>query len=205
MSGPDHSDDRARVDVSHVDELLFHHTEFPETRLSRVVDAGLTLIGKTASWLWLAVVGVIIWAVVGRYAFGQGSVTLEEWQWHIAGAAWLLGLAYTLSMDDHVRVDVFHERMSLRTQGWVELLGLTLLLIPFLAIALYEMIPYAHASFVQGERSQSPAGLDNRWVVKSVMALSFALLLAAALSRLSRVTALLFSTPRPLPPTKKAS
>jgi len=87
-------------DVSHADDFLHHHTELPETRISQWLDAGLVLIGKSASWLWLVVVGIIIYAVVGRYAFGQGSVTLEEWQWHVAGAAWLLGIAYTLCNDD---------------------------------------------------------------------------------------------------------
>jgi len=184
--------------LSHTEDLLEHHTVFPMTAPSRVLDAGLAVIGKAASWLWLIVVGIIIWAVVGRYAFGQGSVTLEEWQWHLASAAWLLGLAYTLSTDGHVRVDFIHERMSLRLQAWVELLGLLLLLIPFLLIGIWETTPFAYTSFLQGEVSTAPAGLSNRWVLKAVMALSFVLLLIAALSRLMRVTALLFGRPTPI-------
>jgi TRAP-type mannitol/chloroaromatic compound transport system permease small subunit len=163
-----------------------------------VLDAGLVLIGKSASWLWLVVVAIIIYAVVGRYAFGQGSVTLEEWQWHIAGAAWLLGLAYTLCADEHVRVDVIHERLSLRAQGWIEFFGLLLLLLPFLAIGIYETVPYAHSSFLQGERSQAPAGLENRWILKAILSLSFVLLAIGAISRLLKVTALLFGLPRPI-------
>ncbi|WP_168012661.1 TRAP transporter small permease subunit [Halomonas salinarum] len=180
------------------ENILNHHTELPRTRLSQGLDALLIAIGKLASWFWLLVVGVIIWSVVGRYAFGQGSVTLEEWQWHIAGAAWLLGLGYTLTTDDHVRVDVIHERLSLKAQGRIELAGILLLLLPFLGISLYEMVPYAMSSFSQGETSQAPAGLSHRWVLKAVVALSFALLIVAALSRLTRVTALLFGFPRPL-------
>ncbi|MDN3554582.1 TRAP transporter small permease subunit [Halomonas maura] len=190
--------ERHGVAPSDVEELIHHHTELPQTRLSLGVDGLLTVIGKVASWFWLVVVAVIIWAVVGRYAFGRGSVTLEEWQWHIAGAAWLLGLAYTLATDDHVRVDVIHERLSLRAQGWIELLGILLLLLPFLGIALYEMAPYAMSSFAQGETSQAPAGLPHRWILKATVALSFALLILAALSRLLRVTALLFGFPKPI-------
>jgi TRAP-type mannitol/chloroaromatic compound transport system permease small subunit len=196
---PSESRARSTADAERLaDELLHHHTELPQTRISRVLDSALAVIGKAASWLWLAVVAVIIWAVVGRYAFDQGSVTLEEWQWHIAGAAWLLGLSYTLATDDHVRVDVIHERLSLKAQGRIELLGIGLLLLPFLAISLYELVPYAMSSFEQGETSQSPAGLSHRWILKSVVALSFALLIVAAVSRLLRVTALLFGFPRPL-------
>lgn len=194
---------REPVNLAHAEDLLYHHTEFPETRISRALDAFLVTIGKSASWLWLVVVGVIIYAVVGRYAFGQGSVTLEEWQWHIAGAAWLLGIAYTLCVDDHVRVDVIHERLSIRAQGWIELLGLLILLLPFLIVAIYETIPYAHSSYLQGETSQAPAGLGNRWILKAILSLSFVLLAIGAVSRLLKVTALLFGLPRPLTPRPK--
>lgn len=194
---------REPVDVAHADELLYHHTKFPETTVSRALDAGLVMIGKSASWLWLIVVAVIIYAVVGRYAFGQGSVTLEEWQWHIAGAAWLLGIAYTLCVDEHVRVDAIHERLSIKTQAWIELLGLLFLLLPFLAVSIYETIPYAHSSFLQGETSQAPAGLGNRWILKAILSLSFVLLAIGAVSRLLKVTALLFGMPRPLRPRPK--
>lgn len=185
--------------ASDAGQFIHHHTEFPTTRLSQFLDGVISAIGKSASWLWLVVTGVIIYAVIGRYAFGMGSVTLEEVQWHLAGAGWLLGLGYTLVTDDHVRVDVLHERLSLKGQAWVELLGILFLLLPFLVLAVQEMIPYAYSSWEQGETSQAPAGLPHRWILKSILALSFLLLIIAALSRLLKVTALLFGFPRPIP------
>ena len=183
--------------LADVDEILIHHVELPDTGISRALDSALILLGKAASWLWLVVVGIIIYAVVGRYAFGQGSVTLEEWQWHVAGAAWLVGLSYTLATDDHVRVDVLHERFSLRTKAWIELFGILLLLLPFLGFAFWEAIPYFYSSYLQDETSQAPAGLPNRWILKGVLAIGFLLLIVATLSRLTRVTALLFGWPAP--------
>lgn len=177
---------------------LVHHTELPSTRISDAIDAVIDRIGFLFSMLWVFVVGVILYAVIGRYAFGQGSVMLEEVEWHLAGAAWLIGLSYTLVSDNHVRVDVLHERFSLRTQAWVEMLGLLLLLIPFLIIALDGMIPYFWSSFLQDERSQAPAGLPARWVLKFCLPLAFGLLLLAAASRLLKCTALLFGWPRPI-------
>ena len=72
------------------------------------------------------------------------------------------------------------------------------LLLPFLGLAVYEMIPYAVSSWEQGETSQAPAGLPYRWILKGILALSFALLIIAALSRLLKVTALLFGFPKPI-------
>lgn len=197
MVDPHHPSEERHVHLADADEILIHHVELPQTTISHALDRMLVLIGKAASWLWLVVVGIIIYAVVGRYAFGQGSVTLEEWQWHIASAAWLLGLSYTLAADDHVRVDVLHERFSLGTKAWIELLGILLLLLPFLGFVLWEAIPYATHAYAQGETSQAPAGLPHRWILKAVMATGFALLIVAAFSRLLRVTAHLFGVPRP--------
>jgi TRAP-type mannitol/chloroaromatic compound transport system permease small subunit len=192
------SPQNVRASVSSTEEFIHHHTELPTTWVSQGMDRVISAIGKGASWLWVVITGVIIWAVVGRYAFDHGSVTLEEVQWHLAGMGWLLGLAYTLVVDGHVRVDVIHERLSLKGQGWVELFGLVFLLLPFLGLAVYEMFPYAYSSWQQGETSQAPAGLPYRWVLKSILALSFVLLILAALSRLLKVTALLFGFPKPI-------
>lgn len=180
-------------------ELDFiHHTELPSTRVSDALDGLIDRIGFLFSWLWVAVVGVILYAVIGRYAFGQGSVMLEEVTWHLAGAAWLIGLSYTLVHDAHVRVDVLHERFSLRTQAWIELLGLLLLLLPFLILTLSEAWPYFLSSYLQGEESQAPAGLPARWALKFFLPLCFGLLIVAAVSRLMKCTALLFGVPRPI-------
>lgn len=192
------SPDNRRAGVANAQDFIHHHTELPTTRISLWLDGGLSAIGKSASWIWFIVTGVIIYAVIGRYVFGQGSVLLEEVQWHLAGIGWLLGLSYTLVVDDHVRVDVLHERLSLRGQAWIELFGLLVLLLPFLGLAVYEMFPYAYHSWQQGETSQAPAGLPYRWVLKGILALSFSLLIVAALSRLLKVTALLFGFPKPI-------
>lgn len=183
--------------LAEFEHLIVHHTELPSTAVSDLLDNATNLIGKLFSYFWLLVVGVIVYSVVSRYVFAQGSVMLEEVQWHIAGAVWLVGLAYTLVSDDHVRVDVLHERFSLKTQAWIEFLGILLLLLPFLAIAFIEAFPYFWASYEQGEVSPAPNGLPGRWVLKFFLPASFALLFVAGFSRLLKCTALLFGIPRP--------
>jgi TRAP-type mannitol/chloroaromatic compound transport system permease small subunit len=182
--------------LAEVEHELVHHTELPHTTLSNGLDAVIDRLGVWFSWLWIVTVGVILYSVISRYVFAQGSVMLEEVQWHLAGAAWLVGLSYTLRHDDHVRVDVLHERFSHRTQTWIEFLGILLLLMPFLTIAFIECVPYALSSFEQGERSVAPNGLPARWILKSFLPVSLCLLAIAAVSRLMRTTALLFGLPR---------
>lgn len=183
--------------LSKVEHQLIHHAELPRTALSVALDRFIDFTGKAFSWLWLVVVGVILYSVISRYVFAQGSVFLEEVQWHLAGAAWLVGLAFTLTSDDHVRVDIFHERFTLRGQAWIELAGIVLLLLPFLVISFWETVPYFWASFQQNEVSPAPTGLPARWALKFFLPLCFALLFVAGVSRLLRCTALLFGVPRP--------
>lgn len=198
MADQDHIPYPRRPSVVEGDYI--HHTELPSTRFSAAVDGLLRRVGFGFSFLWLAVVAVIVAAVVGRYAFGAGSVMAEEIEWHLAGAAWLIGLSYTLVSDDHVRVDVIHERLSLKKQVWIELLGLLFLLLPFVGIGLYVAWPYFMSSYLQGEVSQAPAGLPYRWALKFFLPLSFGLLIVAAVSRLSKCTAFLFGWPQPQGP-----
>lgn len=184
---------------------LIQHKELPRTSLSKFLDAIIDFIGVQFSWLWILTVGFIIYSVVSRYAFAQGSVMLEEIQWHLAGAAWLVGLSYTMVHDMHVRVDVLHERFSLKKQTWIEMLGITFLLLPFLVLALMEFVPYVMSSFQQGEHSQAPNGLPWRWILKSFLPISVILLIVASVSRLSRTTALIFHFPKPLPTPNSTS
>lgn len=190
----------------HLDDIeLAHHTRLPATRVSEALDAIVGGLGKACSWLWLAVIGIILWTVIARYLFGQGSVFREELAWYVSSAAWTMGLGYTLVVDAHVRVDVLHERMSLRTQAWIELIGIAVLLLPFLALGLWESVPYVWESYLVGEASSSPSGLAYRWFVKLFIPLCLALIGVAAVSRALKCTALLFGWPRPRPESERGA
>jgi TRAP-type mannitol/chloroaromatic compound transport system permease small subunit len=164
----------------------------PETNFSRWVDSWLVRTGQWVSWLWLALLAVIVTNVVLRYAFGEGRIEFEEIQWHLYATGFLLGLGYTYQADGHIRVDVLHERLSPRAQAWLELYGIGLFLLPFIALVLIFAVPFVWVSFQQGEVSQAPSGLPFRWLIKGMLPLGFLLLLLAVLSRLSRVWVFLF-------------
>ena len=183
-------------DVSHMPDLT-HHLHLPTTRTSLFLDRMLDRIGSWVSWLWLAVMAVILLSVIMRYVFGQGSIMLEEITWHIYGAAWLVGLSYALVHDDHVRV-VLHELFSPKTKAWVEFFGILLLLLPFLLVFLWDAIPYFWQAFELSESSQAPDGLPARWVLKFFLPLSLFLLIIGAIARLLKCTAQLFGRPAPL-------
>ena len=140
-------------------------------------------------------IAVIVLNVTMRYLFGEGRIEFEEIQWHLYAIGFLVGIATCMDSDDHVRVDVFHERMSLRSQAWVELYGLLLLFFPFVISVLSFSLPFVSYSFAIAEVSDAPGGLPFRWVIKSFLSLSMLLLIVGGISRLSRVTSYLFGMP----------
>jgi TRAP-type mannitol/chloroaromatic compound transport system permease small subunit len=164
----------------------------PETAFSRLIDSFIAAVGRWVSWIWLALLAVIVVNVVLRYAFGEGRIEFEEIQWHLYATGFLMGLSYAFEKDAHIRVDVVHERLRPRTRAWIELYGIVLLLLPFIALILVYSVPFVVQSYRVGEVSQAPGGLPYRWLMKAALPLGFVLLLLAVLSRLSRVWALLF-------------
>ena len=149
-------------------------------------------IGRTCSYIWLLLLGVIVANVVMRYAFSQGRIEMEELQWHLYSIGFLLGLGYAYQADAHIRVDVLHEQFSHRTKAWIELYGIFLLVLPFIALVLIYSVPFVQSSYLVGEVSASPGGLPLRWLIKAALPLGFFLLLLTVLARLLRVWEFLF-------------
>jgi TRAP-type mannitol/chloroaromatic compound transport system permease small subunit len=183
------------IDSSKLSEVLPHRERFPHTRLSAATRRFFAQVSRTISWVWIALIAVIVLNVTMRYLFGEGRIEFEEIQWHLYAIGFLVGIATCMDSDDHVRVDVFHERMSLRSQAWVELYGLLLLYFPFVISALSFSLPFVSYSFAIAEVSDAPGGLPFHWVIKSFLSLSMLLLIVGGISRLSRVTSYLFGMP----------
>ncbi len=180
----------------------------PHTRISRVLDRFIDRIGAAASWLWLAIIAAIVINVVARYVLRSNIGQLDELQWHIFAVAFLIGLSYAVTSDQHIRIDMLYGRWSPRTKAWIDLIGILIFAAPFVFIVLRYGVPFTATAmdwpdFQNLERSDQPSGLPYRFAIKGALALAFALLAIAFFSRLTRATALLFGFPRPLPPDRE--
>jgi TRAP-type mannitol/chloroaromatic compound transport system permease small subunit len=166
----------------------------PTTGFSRGVDRVIGWFGEVASALWIVLVLVIVVQVVARYAFGMGSIMMEELQWHLYAIGFMLGLAFTEVRERNVRIDVLAERWNPRTRLWIELFGIAGLLLTFTFFIIWFALPFFVSSWELKEVSAAPGGLPYRWFLKSFIVTAFVLLALAGLSRLSRVWAALFRT-----------
>ncbi|MYD43075.1 MAG: TRAP transporter small permease subunit [Gammaproteobacteria bacterium] len=161
--------------------------ELPQTRISKFVDPLLTRIASGVSFIWVALMAVIVINVTARYLFAQGRIEFEELQWHLYSMGFMLTLGYALIANAHIRVDVFHERFAPRMRMWIDFYGIILLVVPFCLVMLWFSWDFFLYSFKIGEISASPGGLPFRWFIKAFLVVGFGLLLLASLSRLSRL------------------
>lgn len=149
---------------------------------SRLIDALNEQIGRAVSWLTSLLVLVVCYDVLTRYLLQSSSVAVQEMEWHLFALIFLLGAAYTLKHDRHVRVDVFYTRFSPRTRAWVDLLGSLLFLIPFCAVAIWSSQTFVANAYRIGETSPDPGGLPGRYLLKAAIPAGFLLLLLQGLS-----------------------
>lgn len=160
--------------------------------ISRRLDAFVSFIGRLAGWLAIPMILTIMIDVTYRRFGGQGSVLLQELEWHLHGALFLLCFGYAYLSDSHVRIELVRDKLSPRTRAWIELIFTALFLVPYTILFMRYSIPWAYDSFVRGEISSALTGLTNRWIIKSVLPIGMLLLLLAGISVFCRTLVFLF-------------
>jgi TRAP-type mannitol/chloroaromatic compound transport system permease small subunit len=131
-------------------------------------------LGKLSAVLFILLLFNVFYDVIMRYLFNDVSIGMQEMEWHLYASIFMLGIPYTLYKEGHVRVDVIYDKLSNRKQAWIDLLGTLFLLFPFTLLVVKYGIDFTIESYELGERSGDPGGLPYRWLIKSVIPVSFA-------------------------------
>jgi len=151
-------------------------------RLATLLDALSERVGRLVSWLTLGMVLATVTVVVMRYAAGMGLIWLQESINWMHSLVFMLGAAYTLKADEHVRVDVFYRGMSERRKAAINLAGTLLFLLPLCAFLLVESWQYVATSWRIAERSREAGGLPMLYLLKTVIPLMAVLLALQGIS-----------------------
>lgn len=151
--------------------------------LSRLIDALTERIGRLAAWLVLAAVAISAGNAISRKAFSLSSNALLEAQWYLFGAVFMLGAAWTLKRNEHIRIDIVSSRLPKAFRDWLEIIGHAFFLIPFALIHVYFSVPFFMSAFRSGEVSTNVGGLPI-WPAKLLILVGFGLLLIQGFSEL---------------------
>jgi len=143
------------------------------TGVAARIDSFNVALGKATSWLTLFMVAVTFVVVVLRYLFGVGLIWLQESVTWMHAAVFMLGAAYTLQQEEHVRVDIFYRDMSERGKALVNAAGVLIFIFPLCWFLFLEALSYVGASWSDHEVSRNAGGLPYPFVplIKSALLL----------------------------------
>lgn len=165
----------------------------------RFIDGLNDRIGRTVSWLVLAMVLVQFLVVGMRYVFGIGSVFLQEAVIYMHGTLFMVAAAYTLLHNGHVRVDIFYREATPRRKAIVNLAGVFLFLLPLMALVWIVAEPYVAQSWAIREGSKETSGIQGLFLLKSMILVFATLLPLQGLALAARAVLTLMGRPLPEP------
>ncbi|MCI4669443.1 MAG: TRAP transporter small permease subunit [Bacteroidia bacterium] len=150
-------------------------------RIIRLLENLIEKVGRLISLLSLALVVVICADVLMRYLFNFTKIWVIELETYFFTFLFLWGSAYAFKHDKHVRVDVFYQRFSKKTQAWINLIGALFLLLPWCVVVMMVSWPYLFMSWKISETSAQAGGLGNLFLLKGSIFTGFFFLLLQAL------------------------
>jgi TRAP-type mannitol/chloroaromatic compound transport system permease small subunit len=139
----------------------------------------------------LIMVLVTMYDLIMRYVFKAGSIWIQEAEWHLFAANFMLAASWTLLNNGHVRVDLFYVKFSPKAKAWVDLAGSILFLLPYCVLIVYSSIPFVSDSWMIGEGSSDPGGLPARYILKSVIPITFILIALQGISEIIKNVAVI--------------
>ena len=140
---------------------------------TNLIDWFSDLAGRFAAWLTLVMVIVMFVVVVMRYVFDAGLIWLQESVVWMHAVVFMVGAAYTLRHEEHVRVDIFYSDMSRERRAWVDLLGVVIFLLPLCGLLAFKAWDFVAVSWALKEASRESGGLPYPLLplLKSVLVL----------------------------------
>jgi TRAP-type mannitol/chloroaromatic compound transport system permease small subunit len=158
--------------------------------LSRAIDKLGEWLGVIASWLVLLACLVSAINATVRYLISYSSNAWLELQWYMFAGMVLLGAAYTLKVNEHVRVDLIYGAISDRARHWIDLLGGAIFLTPMCLVMIWFTWPWFVQAWTLNESSSNAGGLI-RWPVILLLPVGFALILLQGFSEMIKRAAAL--------------
>src|SRR6056297_248714 len=166
-------------------------------RLVSAIDTFTDWTGKIIAWLAAAMAVLTTVVVVMRYVFNTGSIAGQEAVTYLRATLFMLGAAYAIKTDAHVRVDIFYRRFSPTAKAWVNALGGIVFLLPFCVLIMLISSDYVRQAWRIREISVDSGGIPAVFLLKSLMpAMALTLLLQGIAEILRNLARLRQDTPR---------
>lgn len=150
------------------------------------IDLICERIGKLASALTVFLILVVVYEVVSRYGFHSPTIWAWEISRMIGGSLFVLGFAWILLMNAHIRVDLLYKRLSLRGQAIVDVIFTIILVFPLWVAVMPPLIKWTANSWAIREVSSDSAWRVMVYPFKTVAPVAISLLILALVTTFIR-------------------
>ena len=133
------------------------------------IDKLNEMCGKVFGWLNLFLILFVSYEVGMRYLFNRPNVWSMETTVFLMGSMAFLGGGYTLLHNHHVKIDIFSQKLSMRTKACFDILTYLLLFIMCGVLAWVGSIE-TFESFIEGRRTESAWG-PPLWISQCIIPL----------------------------------
>jgi TRAP-type mannitol/chloroaromatic compound transport system permease small subunit len=154
--------------------------------LSNGLEALVRFFGKIGAWLSIPLIFIIIFDIITRRFFILGSTKIQEMEWHLHTAIFLLALGFAYIKNSHVRIEIIREKYSSILKSFFEIIGILFFLVPYTCMIIYYGFDFVSRSYNLNEVSSALTGLSHRWIIKSFIPFGMLLLFLAGLSILMK-------------------
>lgn len=148
----------------------------------RTLDAISIWSGRLFAWLIIPMVCCLVYEVFARYLFNSPTLWAYDMTYMLYGSHFMLGSAYTLAVQGHIRTDFFYRLWPARWQGTIDAILYACLFFPGLAFFLYESTDFAVTSWVRQELGISSPWNPPIYPFKTVIPVTAALLILQGIS-----------------------
>ena len=143
----------------------------------RLVDSLSEWTGLVVRWLCVALVFIMSFEVLMRYAFNSPSFYSYEISIMLGTAIYALGWSYVHKHRAHVRVDIIHTNLSSRKRALIDTLGDVFIFLPFIVVLSISSFDWALTSWLQGEVSRKTGWYPPMAPIRTVVFLGLLLFL----------------------------
>jgi TRAP-type mannitol/chloroaromatic compound transport system permease small subunit len=144
-------------------------------KLVRAIDALSKLCGTLAALTVVVLVVLMLYDVVLRYVFNAPTTWGNDLNTFLMGGAFVMSIAYALSTDSHVRVDLLYTEQGRHYLNYVDLIGLALIILPTVAWLTWGLWGYLLEGIRTGERTGSGGWNPVVWPFRVVLVAGFAM------------------------------
>lgn len=137
--------------------------------IATAIDRFVEIAGRVFAFLTLTMVLVGVLVVVMRYAFSIVFTWMQESQIYMHAAVFAVGAAYAMLHNDHVRIDIFYGRMSVKAKAWINLLGTIFFVVPLGILLFTASWDYVLNSWTMLEGSQHMRGIPAVFILKTLI------------------------------------